>query len=218
MYFVVLFFISCNTVKKDTEKSRIVVDSANYVVDCDPGASGLYSSYIHENNYLFNLCIYENEDFLKKIKSPFSQKKITDKLKMDTLIPLKITQFDDIILDVIYKDIDSIPRVYYEFTDMESWDKKKTVGQLYLLYENRQAGNEGRRIFISDTTDKYGVFILETPINRTMTKVPNPKLPQNEGITILRIDGDRKRRSINKIREVNRIILDEEIINKKKHM
>ncbi|KOY84908.1 hypothetical protein AD998_00950 [bacterium 336/3] len=157
-----------------------------------------FNLYIYENCYQKIKTIFQEKisEEMKILESNFDRKYNEDSIRYDEqerrlakynkakypyFLPRRMRDFTGNTEEtdkIVYQNLDSIPRAYYEIINLGLWNKPKQIGKLYLLYENKNAGYQGKRLFISDTTQQYGFFILETVMNRNLPK-PSPSEVSN---------------------------------------
>ena len=169
---VASIFYSCSDNKNKKVDVAIQADSSLYSMD-NFGKSGLYSN----SNYLINICSYTGihpffgyRGYMKK--NPLTLESLSE-LRMAGLLEDFATSYEGNKVEMKYSIKDSIPRTYYEIVNENLLNKPNKVGQLYLIYENEKIENNGRCVFVSDTTKEYGFFIIETNINRDQHKRHN---------------------------------------------
>ncbi|MDX1904904.1 MAG: hypothetical protein SFU27_12170 [Thermonemataceae bacterium] len=187
-YFIAiqLLFFSC-TIEKNYEIKRSE-DKAidNSLLGC-VGAplwsrtTGLYLE--HNDKVMMNLCYFEPEYCLngeKQLRNPIS---IEILKKLENELPQFKVSYTGDTIKIAYNLLDSIPFVFYEITDLKN-NFEKTVGKAYLLYENYDIGNFGYRVLVTDTTESYGSFILETIMDEYLHKSWNENLSFNRTLEI----------------------------------
>ena len=175
MYYILsLCFFACQNSKKENEPKKVLpesserLDSLKYTLQHENWSNdvGLYFSY--NSSAFINLCEYQR--FTKAIRP--SDEQISFFLAND-LIPSEEYDCDfkgkcDILTKIDYSQEgwpDSTTVVYYEITDVSSsYKRTKTTGKLYRFYVYGGALGGGN-IYLSDTTDRYGWFIIQTPIH-----------------------------------------------------
>lgn len=226
IYFVLLLcFLACQNSKKEDKLQKVVpesserLDSLKYTLQHETWANdvGLYFSY---NSLAYiNLCEYQR--FTKAVR--LSEEQVSFFLS-NNLIPSEEYDCDyrgkcDILKKIDYSRkrwVDSTNIVYYEITDISSpYKKTKTIGKLYKFYEYG-GGLGGGNIYLSDTTDRYGWFIIQTPIHLKPPAHFTKPVLKNLKIT----SSDKKAKSLcgeyDKLTDYPyRIIKDEEVMSKK---
>lgn len=231
-----------NSIRKITLENNS--DSIKYHMDYFYDmTSGTYEG-MYGHQIVLNLCFYKNsytksaisqKKVVKDLCEEYKKYKIElqKKLKDESEESIKLYQWTreknprylpDSIKNpegetekIEYKDLDSIPRVYYEIINVNKWDKPKVIGKLYLIYENEFAGKKGKRIYISDTTSQYGVFLLET-IMRDVHTFGEESIFEQSKVAFRSIDrfNDMKGLSDRFVTPPYRLIRDEEVnLNKK---
>jgi hypothetical protein len=175
VYFVLLLcFVACQNSKKEDKVQKIVpesserLDSLKYTLQDQNWANdvGLYFSY--NSSAFINICEYQR--LTKAIKPSDEQ---INFFLTNNLIPSEEYSCDysgkcDILKKIDYSRkmwVDSSNVVYYEIVDVSSsYKRTKTIGKLYKFYEYGGSLGGGN-IYLSDTTNKYGWFIIQTPIH-----------------------------------------------------
>jgi len=187
-YFIViqLLFFSCTIEKnyeiKRSEHKEIDTSLSSCVGDSFwSRTTGLYLE--HNNKVMMNLCYFEPEYCLNGKKQVKNILSIETLKKLENKLPKFKVSYTGDTIKIEYNLLDSIPYVFYEITDLKN-NFEKTVGKAYLLYENEAIGNFGYRVLISDTTSKYGCFILETIMDRDLHKVWKDNLSFKENLII----------------------------------
>lgn len=178
---VVLFFsYSCSEKEKMNISDNL--DSTRYYLDFW-GKSGLY----YNVSYFVNLCSYSSMEtaygnsYLQKNPLSFEALK---QLKKTNLLDTLALDYQGHKVKIEYNLLDSIPRVYYEIVDTYLRNKPRKLGKLYLIYENESIENNGKSIFVSDTTLEYGFFIMETCISSSLNKHHNMNFPTEMSVKI----------------------------------
>lgn len=212
MKWLFLIFLFCMSCSVHQASEKYLSDSIRYVFDKGEVSgvySGIYEGkiiqfnlYMYENYFQKIKIISQKKisEEMKILESDFDRKYTADsirynelerrlmkynKIKYPLFLPRQISDFTGKETDtakIIYKDLDSIPRVYYEIINLDRWNKPKHTGRLYLLYEDMDVGYQGKRIFISDTTQEYGFFILETVFDRNKSRPSISDVSNYEGL------------------------------------
>jgi len=110
------------------------------------------STYLGKSNFFLNICEYNEEG--KSIE--------LSRHKMDILREkLYISDRYGLINNARSRDGTKY-KTYYEITDTRDWQSSKTNGKLYRIGVSRLM--LGGSVFISDTTEKYGWFVVLFPV------------------------------------------------------
>jgi hypothetical protein len=224
-FFILMQLIcSCNRHEKKSnneQKSYFNKLDSAYFYDCvsrcgfQEGASGLYLE--KSKDILINFCYYDRRcckdgadvyTEMKKIKNPLCEEKFY--LLEKELPKYKISYMNDTV-KIKYKLLDSIPFVFYEIVDTKN-RFHKTIGKAYLLYENYDIGNFGYRVLVTDTTESYGSFIVETIMDEYSYKSWNENLSFDK---TLEIKNEKTGKLVlRKVAPPYRVILPSEVLKK----
>ena len=220
------FLSSCSEKKpnKPNAVDTISVDTTPCCMGDDIQLSGLYEDW----RYSLNLCSYDLDHFpypnstSESPKFPSQRTKqipsidaiLFQKLQDQKYIPKYVENLSASgkIADTIkYIKIDSIPKVYYEITDHHVWNMPKTVGKLYQIYADDFVIPHGMALYISDTSSKYGAFVLQTFYQKAIIRL----FVKSE--QIIYVKGDKFQGQFEYITRPYRLIRDEEV-NKPKNV
>ena len=177
-------FYSCSDNKdKKVNLTITQADSSSYYID-NLGKSGLYNN----RAFLINICSYTESHPIFEYPPTYAKNPLTlaslSELRMAGLLDDFATSYEGNKVEMEYTIKDSIPRTYYEIVDTYLRNKPNKVGQLYLVYENENIENNGRCVFVSDTTKEYGFFIIETGVNSHQHKRHNMSFSTDMSIKI----------------------------------
>lgn len=207
--FCLLFSCTC---EKEQKKEILLTYLKDYQMRTLDGINGLHK----KNGFFLMLCDYQ------KMRTSFLD---LPKSQIDTLLKHNVipsyfydrTQGDEIgtLRKLEYNAVkDLVEVLYYEITDLE--DMRKTVGKLY-KFQTRfyTACINGGNLYISDTTSRYGCFIMETPPFLYPPSYFSKPVPKNIQVTSF----DEKAKElqgeyIHISHDPYRIIKDEEVIKK----
>ncbi|KOY84910.1 hypothetical protein AD998_00960 [bacterium 336/3] len=206
--FVFLVFLAC-THEEDTKISHnhikiIVQDSSKYHIK--KGAfnpSGMYEG----ERFILNLCFYSRNIDYPKLS--------IEKTHIDSLTKKGIIPKEDSNGNLIEYNLNKKNRqvVYYEITDKKSWQKHKTIGRLYSIGTQEKNAIGGGDIYISDTTSKFGWFVVQThPVFMPSGYIPKKTLKSLKITSTEHKANELCHSEYSKIsNSVYRIILDEEV-------
>lgn len=216
-----LFFSSCREQKKDI-KTTIKVIPIKIRDGLWWRESGVY---VRAFEYSFTLCEYEKK--MKRHKISMANLDFFLKNNLISKITYKHTQGYEIgtPVEIDYKKKyknqnevwnDSINIVYYQINDLGSKENSKKIGKLYQFANTYTDALGGGSIYLSDTTDIYGWFIVETPVELKSPSYFSKPVLKNLKITSLdkraeNICGEYEKISHN----TDRFVKDEEV-NKNK--
>jgi len=160
LYILFIGLISCQTKEKETEPynefSKSKYRSFSQDIEWNSGfffKKGYPYIGSDETAFFLNIC-----EYIDSFEIPLVSEQEIDFLKKKLYIS------DMYTITPITEKYTNYYKAYYEITSTRDWHNTKITGKLYLLGHSSLLPGRGGAVFMSDTTEQYGWFIVLCPI------------------------------------------------------